>query len=178
MYDWQTEQSIAANVNEYDFCSSYAMFIILCSLERLNSQHLVYVSRVYRNIRCLHASKETSQHIDDTSGHSQNVVLSDNFWYFIASIFFHVCSFIRSSYYYSTFSTQHVVASFSIDSFFYLLQVDVVMHLFALFFPPCAHIDISRCSTFISFDVRIVINIKFSSEIHCRNKAGEKGGEG
>lgn len=108
-----------------------------------------------RHVIC-QAYEQASQHIDDTSGHSQNTnfqITSD-----ILLRAFFMCVFIRSmrsSYYYSDFPTQHAVASFSIDFCFAVVDVDVVMHLFALSFHRvsmiCAvHIDIEICSTFIS----------------------------
>lgn len=66
------------NVNEYVwFCpgDGDAVFIILCSLDALElataCMYNVYVSRRYKTYD--DTCKQTSQHIDDTSGHSQNV---------------------------------------------------------------------------------------------------------
>lgn len=78
---------------------------------------------------------------------------------------------------------QHSMHSphFQLIFFVVVVVVDVVMHLFALFFHRvsviCAvHIDIKIRSTFISFDVRTVINIKFLGEIHTPEKCRK--GEG
>lgn len=124
-----------------------------------------------RHVIC-QAYEQASQHIDDTSGHSQNTnfqITSD-----ILLRAFFMCVFIRSmrsSYYYSDFPTQHAVASFSIDFCSLLLMLMLLCICLHCLSTVCPwYVLCTSISRYVQrsyhCDVRTVINIKFLGETH------------